>query len=170
MALLDETIEKLRGTDPPVEVDLDVGLKADVLQQIHAYWVSKCGAGTMPDRLDIDPHEMGRLLPFVSLFEVSRTADGIELFPRLAGQEMERVMGPIHLRPLDQTLAPHIVERWKNIAAIVVEIRKPIRTVGVVHHREKHYIRSEVYAAPLTHGGPDVGMILVGTVFTMSMD
>ena len=167
MPSLDEMIDRLRRGDPPIEVDLRLDFHSRLLGEIHEYWLSKCAGRTMPDRRNLDPTELGRLLPYVSLFDVSHTVDGIALFPRLAGQELERVMGSIHMRPLGETLAPDIVSRWCSMVALVYAWKAPVRTTGVVHHHEKHFIHSEVYIAPLAHDGLDMSMVLVGTVFTI---
>lgn len=52
-------------------MSFETGLDDPLLRDIYAYWRSKCAAGPMPARRQIDPAEMPRLLPHLMISEVA---------------------------------------------------------------------------------------------------
>lgn len=165
---VEEAIAYFRNSHPPTFVDCNAAFEAEILREAADYWHLKKGERTMPDRADIEPAEIRRLLAYVSLFEIEKKASGeVEVFPRLASRELERVIGPLQNKPLFQVLEPSTVLRWKMFAKLVIETEGPVRITGPVHHKGKHYITAETLLAPLTVGATDISMIFHAAVFTL---
>lgn len=61
------------------------------IRQIVAYWQSKCRAGAIPRRSDIDPAEMPTLLPNVILVDFERSPFRVKF--RLVGTRVVEVTG-----------------------------------------------------------------------------
>ncbi|HUD49872.1 PAS domain-containing protein, partial [Parvibaculum sp.] len=115
---VEEAIAYFRNSHPPTFVDCNATFEAEILREAADYWHLKKGERTMPDRADIEPAEIRRLLAYVSLFEIEKKASGeVEVFPRLASRELERVIGPLQNKPLFQVLEPSTLLRWKMFAA-----------------------------------------------------
>lgn len=137
-----------------------------VLTALHAYWNHQRGTRAVPDRRDIDPVDIGPgLLPNVALVDV---VDGGARF-------RNRLVGTA------------IVERWgfETTGRFLDEIMSEGSYRDFIHelYRDACRCRAPVYSAslfrwdvgthmvtrrlylPLTHGGDDVAMILVGQTF-----
>jgi hypothetical protein len=137
-----------------------------VLTALHAYWGHQCRGRAVPDRSDIDPVDIGAgLLPNVGLIDV---IDGGARF-------RNRLVGTA------------IVERWgfETTGRFLDEIMREGDYRDFIHelYRDVCRHRAAVYSAslfrwdvgthmvtrrlylPLTHGGDDVAIILVGQTF-----
>ncbi len=55
----------------------------DILSLLESYWNSKCAAGSLPSRRDIDPSEIRRLLAHIALVDVAMDGGGFRY--RLVG-------------------------------------------------------------------------------------
>lgn len=55
----------------------------DILNLLESYWQSKCVAGVLPSRQDIDPAEIRRLLAHIALIDVIQDGGGFRY--RLVG-------------------------------------------------------------------------------------
>lgn len=55
----------------------------DILNLLESYWQSKCAAGGLPSRQDIDPAEIRRLLAHIALVDVLQNGGGFRY--RLVG-------------------------------------------------------------------------------------
>eukprot|EP00657_Telonema_sp_P-1_P008436 TRINITY_DN29609_c0_g1_i2.p1 TRINITY_DN29609_c0_g1~~TRINITY_DN29609_c0_g1_i2.p1 ORF type:complete len:124 (-),score=32.38 TRINITY_DN29609_c0_g1_i2:20-391(-) len=55
----------------------------DILNLLESYWQSKCVAGALPSRQDIDPAEIRRLLAHIALIDVIQDGGGFRY--RLVG-------------------------------------------------------------------------------------
>ncbi|MDO8839065.1 MAG: PAS domain-containing protein [Parvibaculum sp.] len=156
---------------PPIDVDTELNFAASMPRAGLDYWRKKAAGRPMPLRGDIRPEEIAPLLPNLCLFEMKALpADGVELFPRLAGARFEEVFGPIHNRPLATRLAPEILERWRGVARAMLDHGGPIRAVGNVLHEDKTFIRFEILLAPLSKDGTGIDMIFLVAHFSMRGD
>ena len=64
-------------------------LRSERLRAAYAYWLSKCNGRAMPSRADIDPTDMPKLLPYVTLIDV--LANPLDFRYRLIGTEMRNI-------------------------------------------------------------------------------
>ncbi|HEX6121071.1 MAG TPA: PAS domain-containing protein [Dongiaceae bacterium] len=61
------------------------------VKDLHHYWQSKCGAGTLPPRAAIDPTEIPRLLPYLVITEIE--AEPMRIRYRLVGTQAVETTG-----------------------------------------------------------------------------
>jgi len=152
---------------PPIALDAELDFAHPELNEGLAYWRKKAAGRAMPCLSDIQPEEIPRLLPYLSLFEIRRSGGVSELFPRLAAPKMEEVFGPIHRRPLHTVLAPEILQRWEGATRTMIDMGVPLRGAGEVLHEGKSFIAAELLLAPLSLTGDEIGLIFLLSHFDM---
>lgn len=158
-------------TTSPVSL-LDAPENADAIA-LHDYWNSKRGERPMPDRRDIRPSEIVRMLPSVAIIEV---IDGGRDFRfRLFGSELANWMGCDRTGQLFSQMQPapgsdltpeQIQKRWNDVAsgtlaaAQPVFFKAPVRTASAI-------LTMHAVVMPLTAGGPEIEQ-LFGGAFVIS--
>jgi hypothetical protein len=137
-----------------------------VLTALHAYWNHQRRGRAVPDRRDIDPVDIGAgLLPNVGLIDV--TDGGARFRNRLVGTAIvERWGFEITGRFLDEIMREggyreFIHELYRDAC----RHRAPVYSSSLFRWDvATHMVTRRLYL-PLTHGGDDVTMILVGQTF-----
>lgn len=89
------------------------------IRQIFGYWQSKCGARPFPSRADIDPVEIPRLLPYITMVDVRREAPRFVF--RLVGTEAARLlMADLTGKPVGVGIKPselpEVLSRFTRVA------------------------------------------------------
>jgi hypothetical protein len=134
-----------------------------ILLTLLNYWERKRADKEIPDRRDIDPTEMPPfLLPHLSLIEICEN-DRLKL--RLVGTEIVRQ----HRRDNTGKFADEYLkgEYLAYITGLYVELRTrrlPILTESVFRHPDTH-LETTRLLLPLTLGGADVRIALMGQIF-----
>ena len=96
-----------------------------VLAQALAYWRAKRGARAMPARRDIDPTEIGSLLPHLQLIDV--VDGGVRYRYRLAGTSLVTAFGREYTgRYLDELFAGERLAYAQRVFATVCSRQKPV--------------------------------------------
>jgi hypothetical protein len=79
--------------DGPAEYKISappsLNLRSERLRAAYAYWLGKCKGRLMPSRSDIDPTDIPKLLPYVTLIDV--LADPLDFRYRLIGTETRNI-------------------------------------------------------------------------------
>jgi hypothetical protein len=134
-----------------------------ILLALFNYWDRKRAGKDVADRRDIDPIDMPpSLLPHLALIEI---CDDSRLKLRLVGTEVVRQYGR------DNT-GKFADERLKGdylayVNALYVELRAkrlPILTESLFRHANSH-LETTRLMLPLTRGGTEIRMVLLGQVF-----
>jgi hypothetical protein len=128
-------------------------------EELYAYWASLRAGARLPGRCDIDPKDLKRLLPTVSLIDVRR--DPLEFRIRLAGTGLYGVYGrEITGRGLTDVYNSAAAEYWRTELGKIVAERRP--TVGVhnLAWRGAGHLSVLWMRLPLASNGRDVDMIL----------
>jgi hypothetical protein len=128
-------------------------------QEIFAYWASLRQGGRLPGRADIKPQDLKRLLPTVSLIDVSHGPLDYRL--RLAGTGLYSVYGrEITGRSLRDVYSHEASDYWRSELDKVVSERRP----GVGCHnlawRGAAHVSLLWMRLPLASDGETVDMIL----------
>lgn len=138
-------------------------------RQLYDYWVAQARGESMPARSDINPIDIPRMLPGISLVEV---ASDISLSRvRLAGTRLrdifEREITGLTLRDLD----------WADkhaywMAAFQRTIGKGVPTQGIVKgpRVQKEHLVQYWLRLPLRTSGKGVGMVLCYDHFLTASD
>jgi len=134
-----------------------------VLLNLLNYWERKRADKEIPDRRDIDPTEMPPfLLPHLSLIEICED-DRLKL--RLVGTEIVRQHGRDNTAKfVDEYLKGEYLTYLTTLYLELRTQRLPILTESVFRHPGTH-LETTRLLLPLTLGGADVRIALMGQVF-----
>ncbi len=125
--------------------------------ELLAYWTSRKGGRAMPSRADIDPVEIKRHLPQISLMDVASGAYRL----RLAGTGLFSVYGQeITGLGLSDIFAEDELAYWQGELAKVVNGAKPSVGLQDMAWRGHPGLSILWLRLPLSSNGTDVDMIL----------
>jgi hypothetical protein len=128
-------------------------------EELYSYWSSLKHGARLPGRGDIDPGDFKRLLPTVSLIDVSR--DPLDFRIRLAGTGLYGVYGrEITGRTLGEVYNSAAADYWREELTKVVESRRPAVGVHNLSWRGASHLSVLWMRLPLASNGRDVDMIL----------
>lgn len=132
-------------------------------EEILGYWRSRRERGRLPGRAHIDPEDIKRHLPTISLIDV-RPSDGLvarEYRLRLAGTGLYGVYGgEITGKRLDDVYAPEAVAYWRGELDQIVEERRPGVGCHSLAWRGAPHLSILWLRLPLAGDGDRVDMIL----------
>ncbi|MBU1375983.1 MAG: PAS domain-containing protein [Alphaproteobacteria bacterium] len=129
-------------------------------EELFAYWSSLRGGVPVPPRGRLDPNDMKRLLPTVSLIEVMPGATP-DYRMRLAGTGLYSVYGrEITGRRLAEVYNTSAAEYWRDELGRVVKDRRPGVGVHNLAWRGASHLSLIWIRLPLITQGSEVDMIL----------
>lgn len=128
-------------------------------EELFAYWSSLRVDAPVPPRRRLDPKNMKRLLPTVSLIEVAPGANDYRV--RLAGTGLYSVYGrEITGRSLSEIYNTAAADYWREELGRVVRDRRPGVGVHNLAWRGASHLSLIWIRLPLVTQGSDVDMIL----------
>jgi hypothetical protein len=128
-------------------------------EELFAYWSSLRVDAPVPPRRRLDPNDMKRLLPTVSLIEAPRGASDYRV--RLAGTGLYNVYGrEITGRSFSEIYNTAAADYWREELGRVVKDRRPGVGVHNLAWRGASHLSLIWIRLPLATRGSDVDMIL----------
>jgi hypothetical protein len=128
-------------------------------EELFAYWAARRQGARLPGRRDLDPAEIKRLLPTLSLIDVLRPA--LDFRVRLAGTGLYDVYGrEITGRPLSEVYNSAAADYWRGELTEVVRHARPAVGVHSLAWRGASHLSLLWMRLPLAANGTDVDMIL----------
>jgi hypothetical protein len=136
-----------------------------LVARIYAYWNGKRGARRMPKRTDIEPAELGRLVPHVMLYDVIEPGKLYRV--RLVGGAIVEFYGVNTTGQLAGAyMLPASAAQMIEILSAVEQDRVPRFRAGFAHWNvDKSYRRFEACFLPLSPDDDRVDKILAGIAF-----
>lgn len=130
-------------------------------QSLYDYWRSKCHAGKIPSRYDIDPGEISAQLPMISLVETCSLSPQRRFKYRLAGTGFwDLYEAEITGKYVDELPIGCRADYWNRVLSRVVDRGRP--SAGVTRpgtplrsHLAQFWIR-----LPLSDDGENISMVL----------
>jgi len=144
----------------------DIAAPTDpIVVQIHRYWDEKRGTRRMPNRTDIDPAELGRLVVNVMLYEVLEPGKLYRI--RLVGGAIVDFYGVNTTGELaGAAMPPAAAAQMIEILNSIVANRAPRFRAGFAHwHKDRSYRKFEACFLPLSPDDDRVDKILAGIAF-----
>jgi len=133
-------------------------------EELFAYWASLREGARLPGRRHLDPGDIKRLLPTVSLIDVVRQPEGAapaEFRMRLAGTGLYGVYGrEITGKRLSDIYNTAAADYWRGELGKVVSERRPAVGVHNLAWRGASHLSILWLRLPLASDGEDVDMIL----------
>jgi hypothetical protein len=155
--------EPARPVTEPVFIDKprDADLRA-----LYAYWNALRGDRSMPQRADIDPVDIPKLLPYIVMYTVLPDRGGYTI--RLVGEEIVSFIGRNATgHPAGSAMPPRAAEILIKILDAVATERVPKFRAGKAHWQpDKSYRDFEACFLPLSADGEAVDIILCGIRFS----
>lgn len=138
---------------------------SDAIRQIYRYWRSKCAHGRMPPRRAIDPVEIPRFLPQITIVEV--VPDERRYVYRLVGTREVEIRGrdPTGRSVIDGFFGPSL-EDALGCYDRVVATRAPHYDDDPYVTPDGRYSDDETLFLPLSEDGETVSRILVFGTFS----
>jgi hypothetical protein len=137
------------------------------LKELYAYWLAKKGGRPAPCRADIDPVELGRLLPYVTLVDVEQAP--LRFRYRLVGTEIVRNVGDDFTgRYLDSFVRLSHRDAMAAEFTRVVERAQPSISDWEYSRGDGRHVRYERLILPLMADGATVDMLFGGMAFDVA--
>ncbi len=138
------------------------------VRQAYEYWLAKCRGPQLPSRPDLDPTELGPLLPYVFLVDVTRAPLAFRF--RLVGSKITEWAGKEYTGlAVDE---PDYGPQWRrvfNLYAEVVASRAPRLDLYSAPWVNREFYEYERIIAPLSSDGTSVDM-LFGALYALPFD
>lgn len=146
-------------SDTDVFTDFSISdLTSDYQVEFYRYWHKKRGARRLPARSDIDPAEIIKILPFITLLERSSE----DYLYRLVGTQCAALLGEKTGKKVsDRELGSRGVKRLDWCA----ENLKPYFLIRDLNFMKKRYPTSSALVMPLSDNAKDVNMIILAYDF-----
>ena len=133
-------------------------------EELYAYWAALKAAGRLPARRDLDPAEIKRLLPTLSLTDVlwdTPRSGLVDYRVRLAGTGLYNVYGrEITGRRLGEVYSASAADYWRMELGRVVAERRPAVGAHNLAWRGAAHLSILWIRLPLAADGARVDMIL----------
>lgn len=129
-------------------------------EELYAYWSSLKAGAPLPIRRRLDPGDMKRLLPTVSLIDVI-PGEELDFRIRLAGTGLYSVYGrEITGRRLGEVYNSAAGDYWRTELGRVVREARPGVGIHNLGWRGASHLSIVWIRLPISRGGSDVDMIL----------
>ncbi len=130
-------------------------------QFLYDYWRSKCKAGCLPSRADIEPYDIHEQLPMISLLEIHNASGRPRFRYRLAGTGFwDMYQREIQGLYLDELPIGDKQEYWNRVLAKIVNEGRPLAGVTRPNTPCKAHLAQFWIRLPLSEDGRTVSMIL----------
>ena len=149
----------------PLQEPAWLARSSDAIKQMYRYWRSKCGEGRMPQRGAIDPVDIPRLLPHITIVEV--VPDERRYVYRLVGTKEVEIRGrdPTGRSVIEGFFGPSLDDALGCYDA-VVRTRAPHYDDAPYITPDGRYSDDETLFLPLSEDGETVSRILVFGTFS----
>lgn len=130
------------------------------VKAMYGYWKSKCRGDRLPRRADIDPLDIPRLLPLITLVEA--VADARRYVYRLVGTKEVEVRGrdPTGRSVLEGFFGPSLDDALRCYDTVVAS-KRPLYDDTPYMTPDHRYSDDETLFLPLSDDGETVNRIIV---------
>lgn len=126
------------------------------------YWIGKRAQSAMPDRADIDPIDIPKLLPDIGLLDV--IDGGRRFYFRVVGSNINRSFGHDYTGHYLDDVAPIGYSQFITLLyRKVVQTRCPVYSLGKCRYRDSSVRSIQRLLLPLTKGGKAADQIFYST-------
>src|SRR4030095_6696404 len=138
----------------PIWLDPNDG-RSELVRLLHAWWVAARGNADSPDRCDLRPEEMKRLLPFMFIADAEH--DPFRVRYRLVGTRAVEVTGfDITGRYLDELLSAEPDQPWMDHYRQAFVTRRPLLGATTVPTTAGGVLMYEFGIFPIRKGGTTI--------------
>lgn len=133
---------------------------SDTVRELYFYWAARCRDGQPPRRADIDPIEIPKLLPYLTIVEV--VPDARRYVYRLVGTREVEVRGndPTGKSVTEGFYGPSVADGHKFYNRVVATMA-PVYDDSPYVSQDGRYNDEEMLFLPLSENGTTVSRILL---------
>ncbi|MEN6544131.1 PAS domain-containing protein [Parvibaculum sp.] len=140
---------------------------------LAGYWLTKRGQRPMPDRSDIVPGEIVKLLPNLIICDV--LGDGEDFRTRIFGTALVLIVGEERTGKCLSEFGTHasvptrpeVVQfRWLDVTRRAYRLREPVFINSTMSSSDRPYLSLHAVAMPLTAGGSEIAQMIGGMFVT----
>ena len=138
-------------------------MEGSFLLDLYAYWNARRGDRPVLDRADIDPVNIPTLLPHLYITDVLPSR---EFRVRLIGTHMVQRLGwdPTG-KKISEILSGSYLAYVHSFLRAAVDARNPVFCESNYSIPGKDYLRVKRLILPMTHGGSEIALLLIGQEF-----
>ncbi len=164
-----ETFQGKMMGDANTEVPDWLAKASDNVRALYLYWRTKCHDGRLPRRTDIDPTEIPKLLPYLTIVEV--VDDERRYVYRLVGTKEVEISGqdPTGKSVAEAYYGPSVEEAHVFYNQVVASAR-PVYDDSPFVGPDGRYNDDEMLFLPLAEDGRKVSRILLITRCSLTPD
>lgn len=140
-------------------VDDELAFERDVTRRAFEYWNAARGELGMPKRNDLTTQGMKSFMRNVIMAEPRQVNGEWDYFIRLAGTEVEKVIGQVTGKLIGSAAPEDLKPRWCFILDQARVPARPARCVSRVMAQSKTWLTGEVFVAPLSEDGQSVSIV-----------
>jgi hypothetical protein len=129
----------------------------------HAYWLAKRGDRLMPQPKDVDPTEIPKLLPYISLIDVV-PGEPVEYFYRLEGEAVKAAIGFTRMGRKFSDLKDYLGAVYPRAVArldAAVEAKAPLAQTSMLGGIGRAFYTIEVVFLPLSRDDEKVDRLML---------
>ena len=142
-------------------------LTAPQPQAAHAYWLKKCRDRAMPAPNDVNPADIPRLLPYITLIEILYE-EPIDYLYRIEGEAVRMAFGVKRMGKRLSEMREHMGAAYPGLLARLDAVRtsgEPLAHSSMLTMLSRRLFALEAVLLPLSHDGGKVERILACTGF-----
>ncbi len=137
-------------------------LPNSIIREIYQYWVDMKGDRPIPSRADLNPADIVKLLPHISLIGVDNETGRYKM--RLIGTETVKAMGvDVTGKYLDEL--PKVERLLKENYDWLVKEKRPYINFAKLKWSGKSYMDYYALGLPLASNGKDVDILMYGMYY-----
>lgn len=137
--------------------------------ELLAYWNGKRGPRPMPDRADIVPAEIVRLLPNLLICEALRDSEdfrtrifGTALVQLVGEERTGKCLSEFGERASIPTRSEIVQDRWFEVTHRAYREARPVLVTGTMSSSDRPHLILHGVCCPLTAGGSAIAQMLGG--------
>lgn len=139
-------------------------VESAAIRQLFVYWQSKCAAGRIPRRADIDPIEIPGLMPNLIIADIEY--DPFRVRYRLVGTKVVEMTGyEFTGKYLDEIALPNDEGPFLECYQMACETKMPVMARGKWHHPDNTVEEYDICVLPLSDDGARVNMALAAECY-----
>lgn len=128
-------------------------------EQLIAIWRAKAAGRAMPRRSDISPRDLKDFLRDIALAQ-RISIDPSRYVWRIIGTGVTDVLGHNTGKTFEESVPPKHLDRWREIADLILSSQQPLRLCGRVHIQGRDYLDAENLYLPLADDSDVPGYVL----------
>ena len=144
---------------------------SEPIRQLYAWYLEKRDSEGYLDRSLVQPSKLGKLINYVSLFDIIKeNGEIVDFYIRVLSFTATQVFGE-HSRKNGAALLPKpVFDRWVKIYRHCLEEKAPVLVQGKILHQGTYRRCAETLAIPVKKGGEFCQIMILNEYFSQGWE